>query len=324
MDAVSFIITVFNKSPFLPGVVAALARQTGSFAREFIFIDDGSSDGSGELVAQLTASWSEKVEVLRQKNRGASAATNLGARRASGFWLKLVDGDDLLLPRATESLLEAAKSEGEGFAYGTLGTYDPLDPDPLRSARAPLQRAKEKDGLKRFIRNCAANSSAILVSKERFFAAGGCDERLVCPDPALFLRLFAKGGGARFEDAVALVPDKAPGRLSELQHLNQYELVLALYYLVAETPGLEARYARLASRRALSRARRFERRERGTFFLNRHLLVLAASRLGLPIDPLRAIEKALSAFTPDGRSKRPVEWLPGALREESGGHGTSR
>jgi glycosyltransferase involved in cell wall biosynthesis len=316
VDGVSFIITLFNKSPFLPRVVAALAQQTGPFAREFLFVDDGSSDGSGDLARRLTADWSEKVVVLRQENRGASAATNLGASSASHSWLKLVDGDDLLVPGATASLLAAAKASGEAFAYGALGTYDVEDPDPFARAHAPSRIAREEDGLKRFIRNCPANSSAILLAKARFEAAGGCDERLVSPDQALFLRLFARGGGARLEDVVALVPESAPGRLSQEVRRSRYESVLALYYLIAETPALSPFHARLASCRALSRAWRFARRHGGRAIVNRHFFLLLASRLGLPIDPARATLKALSAFTLDGRSERPADWLPGAAREK--------
>ncbi len=317
MDGVSFIVTLFNKSPFLPRVVAALARQEGPWKREFIFVDDGSSDGSGELVARLTSGWSERVRVLREPNRGAAAATNLGVSEASHFWLKLVDGDDLLLPDATAKLLEAAKASGEGFAYGGLDTYDADDPDPLAGRAAPSRHHIETDGLARFIRNCPANSSSILLSRPRYREAGGCDERLIAPDQALFLRLFAKAGGVRLEGPVALVPKSAPGRLSDHVRRDRYESVLALYYLVAETAELSERHARLACYRALSRAYRFQRHEGGRAIFTGHLLRLAAVRLGLPIDRARAIEKALGAFTLDGRSERPPEWLPGGLRGKS-------
>ena len=84
---VSYIVTVFDKAPFLPRVVDALRRQTGDFAREFFFVDDGSRDGSADLIAELTRGWRDSVVVLRQANRGASAATNAGAARASLPWL---------------------------------------------------------------------------------------------------------------------------------------------------------------------------------------------------------------------------------------------
>ncbi len=239
------------------------ARQSGAFAREFVFVDDGSSDGSADLIAALTQGWRDKIVILRQPNRGASAATNAGARRAAQPWLKLVDGDDLLVPGATARLLEAAQAAGQTLAYGELGTYRFDDPDPLaRDFPLPPHRM-EPDGLARFIRNCPCNSSTILVSKERYWAAGGCDERLVSPDQALFLRLFAAGGAAHIAAPVALAPDQAPRRLSEQARRSRYESVLALYYLVTETKGLDPRYVALAYRRAMSRACRFHRAHLG-------------------------------------------------------------
>jgi GT2 family glycosyltransferase len=317
VGGVSFIVTVFDKRPYLPRVVAALARQGGPFRREFIFVDDGSADGSAELIAELTSGWNEPVSILRQENRGAAAATNRGAAKASLSWLKLVDGDDLLLPGTTRNLFAAALASGQSFAYGGLDVYDPAAPDPLAGRIAPSDFALEEDGLARFIRNCPANSSSILVSAARFQAAGGCDERLVSPDQALFLRLFAKGGGVRLDGPVALVPKAAPGRLSQQRRRSRYESVLALYHLVAETPGLGERHKRLAYRRALSRAYRFDRHAGGRAVLSGHFLRLLASRLPLPVDRAAAMRRALAAFTPDGCSERPAEWLPGSERTRS-------
>src|ERR1700722_17376850 len=208
MSGVSFIVTVFDKRPYLARVIDALARQTGPFEREFIFVDDGSTDGSAALIEELTQGWRDTVIVLRQPNRGASAATNEGARRASFPWLKLLDGDDLPVPDATARLLEAAQATGQSLAYGELGAYRFADPAPLDHDFTLPPYALERNGLARFIRNCPCNSSTILIASDHYRAAGGCDERLVSPDQALFLRLFAAGGAAYLAGPVALVPDQ--------------------------------------------------------------------------------------------------------------------
>jgi hypothetical protein len=316
--AVSFIITVFNKSAFLPKVIDALARQTGMFEREFIFVDDGSTDGSAEMIESLTADWRHEVTVLRQANRGASAATNAGAARASMPWLKLVDGDDLLLPGATAHLLEAADATGQTFAYGELGRYRMDDSDPLAHPSLPARFALEADGLSHFIRKCPCNSSTMLIAAERYRQVGGCDERLVSPDLALFLRLFATGTAAHVNGPVALIPDQAPGRLSSQRRRSPYESVLALYFLVSEVPDLAPRHRRLAYRRALARAFRYHQHYGGSRWFSMHLLRLLASRLYVPADPLAGMQRALGAFTEDGSSERPADWLPGALRERHG------
>ncbi len=313
MTGVSFIVTVFDKRAHLPRVIDALAHQAGPFEREFIFVDDGSTDGSAAEVEACTRGWRDPVIILRQSNRGAAAATNAGVRRARLPWLKLVDGDDLLVPGATARLLAAAAATQHSFAYGNLATYRFDDPAPLAAAVPAPSFAAEPDGLARFIRNIPCNSSAILVTTERYWAAGGCDERLVSPDGALFLRLFASGGAARLDGTVALAPDQAPRRLSGQTRRSRYEFVLALYYLVTETPGLDRRYVELAYRRALSRARRFHRAHGGPF-LSGHLLRYLAGHIHVPRSPEAAIYRALGAFTEDGSTERPPAWLPGAIR----------
>ena len=50
MTRVSYVVTVYNKAPYLPFLLDGLARQQGGFAREFVFVDDGSSDGSLEAL----------------------------------------------------------------------------------------------------------------------------------------------------------------------------------------------------------------------------------------------------------------------------------
>ncbi len=325
LTGISFIVTVFDKRPYLPAVVESLARQQGPFEREFVFVDDGSTDGSADLVAELTRGWRDKVVILHQPNRGASAATNEGVWRASYPWLKLLDGDDLLVPGATARLLEAADATRQSFAYGDLGTYRLDVPDPFASDGDPQQAPfiLEPDGLARFIRNCPSNSSTMLVSSERYWQAGGCDERLISPDQALFLRIFAVGGGARVMGPVALAPHKAPGRLSEQRRRSRYESVLALYFLVTERKELDAPHRALAYRRALARARRYHRAFGGAL-LSRHLMRYLVSLVHVPADPGPEMYKALAAFTEDGSSERPQAWKPGALRaRESGEAGES-
>ncbi len=124
MQGVSFVITIYNKAPYLAAVLPALRGQSGDFEREFIFIDDGSTDGSADLIEQETADWPHAVDVIRQPNAGPSKATNTGVEAARLPWIKLVDGDDVLVPAATSWLLAAATKYGVAHAWGDLGTYD--------------------------------------------------------------------------------------------------------------------------------------------------------------------------------------------------------
>jgi glycosyltransferase involved in cell wall biosynthesis len=318
VSGVSYVITVYNKRPYLERVADAIARQRGDFEREVIFVDDGSTDGSAELAESLAQRFGEAGVVIRQRNSGAAVATNAGARRARFPWLKLVDGDDVLVPEATRCLLDAATRHDTDLAWCELGEYPHDAVDPLAGHRpGEVESTLQRDGLAHFIRINTGNSSSILVSAHRYANAGGCDPRLISPDSMLFLRLFLVGDGAWVRTPLALIPTQAPGRLSGQQRRSRYESVRALYYLVSEYPELSREHARLAYRRAMSRAYTYHRHFGGLPVLTPHFLRYALSKLYVPADPAPGIWKALAAFTEDGRSERPQAWLPGALRDDA-------
>ena len=73
MPRVSYVVTVYNKETALPFVIAGLYAQEGDFEREFIFVDDESSDGSVDVVRALTRDWAN-VTIVEQKNGGPATA----------------------------------------------------------------------------------------------------------------------------------------------------------------------------------------------------------------------------------------------------------
>jgi glycosyltransferase involved in cell wall biosynthesis len=77
MPFVSYTVTVYNKAPVLPFLIAGLDAQEGRFEREFIFVDDGSTDGSADRLRELTAGWGN-VTIITQANAGPAVAANAG------------------------------------------------------------------------------------------------------------------------------------------------------------------------------------------------------------------------------------------------------
>lgn len=107
LPSVTFLFTVYNKEGSLAEVCSAIERQSGDFKREYLFIDDGSSDGSLELIKSLTKSW-ENVRIVSRDNRGLAYTLTQGLGLASCDFVKFVETDDVFHNDATECLLRAA------------------------------------------------------------------------------------------------------------------------------------------------------------------------------------------------------------------------
>lgn len=90
---VSVIIPVYNVADYLQQIIDDLVQQElNDF--EVLLIDDGSTDGSGNLCDSIASQSPLRVRVIHQKNGGLSAARNKGIEEAKGRYLTFIDPDD--------------------------------------------------------------------------------------------------------------------------------------------------------------------------------------------------------------------------------------
>lgn len=70
-DAVGYVVTVYNKAKFLAGCLDAILAQEGGPPAEIVFVDDGSTDGSGDLLRDLIAArGAAQARVISQRTPG--------------------------------------------------------------------------------------------------------------------------------------------------------------------------------------------------------------------------------------------------------------
>jgi len=109
---VSVVVIFLNEAAFLEEAIASVRAQTLG-AWELLLVDDGSTDGSGEIAHAAAELDPDRVHVLVHEggqNRGMSASRNLGIERARAPRIAFLDGDDVWLPTRLErhvALLDA-------------------------------------------------------------------------------------------------------------------------------------------------------------------------------------------------------------------------
>lgn len=260
---VSFVVPVYNKAPWLPGVLDRLAAQRGGFDREYIFVDDGSTDGSLALLKERTADWPDTT-IVEQANHGVAHATNRGIERARMPFIKFCDADDLLVHGATQALLDAL-SRGGVAAFGRLAFYDDGAPPDCGADLSCVPVEAIEDPRRAMIRIGLFGSTNTMVRTDAARAVGGCDERFWhSQDYTLGLRLAFLPGSVflRLDATVAYMPRTAPGRLTADEDGMWRDITGALELLVAERPDMPWRLKQYACYRAASRAWRHARRRR--------------------------------------------------------------
>lgn len=118
-DLVSVCIPCYNAAPYVGAAIDSILGQTWENL-EIIVVDDGSTDGSSEILDSYS---SPKVHIVHQPNRGQCAAANRAYAEAQGDWIKFFDADDLLSPQAIESQLHLLQGRQDAVASAQWGRF---------------------------------------------------------------------------------------------------------------------------------------------------------------------------------------------------------
>ena len=215
---ISVIIPVFNTAPYLERVVAALLAQDFPRAQfELIFVDNGSHDGSPDILARYP-----EIRLLREPERGSYAARNLGLRHARGDVLAFTDSDCFPAPGWLTAIDRDFRA---GSAQVLLGPRL-----PAAGSRAARLLAGYDNHRAEFI--CAAGDPAIMYGYTNNMAVRraamdrfGPFERRMRGADTLFLRRVVAGRSCA---AVAYCPDMVV-RHAELESVAGYYRKAQIY-----------------------------------------------------------------------------------------------
>lgn len=194
LPKISVVIPCYNATLYIAATIqSALAQDWPDL--ELVVVDDGSSDGSAELVQRMFPA----VTLIRQSNQGVAAARNNGITHAQGEWIAFLDADDIWLPgklKAQWAMLQA--SPGTRMTYTAWQVWPSTAPVPSQADLATLD--VESDNTTRWsgatgwvypqlLLDCVVWTSTVLVHKSVLCEAGVFDTTLrIGEDYDLWLR----------------------------------------------------------------------------------------------------------------------------------------
>lgn len=179
---ISVVIPSYNRRHTLQRALQSVFEQS-SVVDEVILVDDGSSDGSAEMVARSFPT----VKLIRQPNLGVSAARNRGIEAARYDWIALLDSDDSWLPTKIEKIRAARRQQPDFVLFHSDEIW------MRRGVRVnPMKKHRKHGGwiFEQCLPLCAISPSASVIRKSVLQELGMFDESLpACEDYDLWLRL---------------------------------------------------------------------------------------------------------------------------------------
>ena len=112
---ISVIVPVYNVEKYLERCVESIIKQTYQ-NHEIILVNDGSTDGSGELCDRMALK-DKRIITLHQKNGGSVLARRRGLEAATGEYMAFVDSDDWIEENMYASLLDIMLRTGADFVH---------------------------------------------------------------------------------------------------------------------------------------------------------------------------------------------------------------
>ena len=304
---VSVVVPCHNMEPYLAQTLRSVLAQTYKVL-EVIVIDDGSRDAT-ESVAREFESHDPRVQVLRQENKGASAARNLGLDHAAGKYVAFIDGDDWWAPSKIEK--HVAHLEGRpdlGVSFSAT-QFVSLDGRPLH-CRYPKTRHISDYYL--YCRNPITNGSTAVFRREIFDEHRFDESKPRNNDVDCWLRIFftpPRRWTLEGIDEALTYYRVTPGSLSDVLE-RHYEACLDTWKKSWKyAPEIAGKYAKLAEAFQLrSYARRaFSMRDARTCRRFMFQAILTEPRIFIyePVSSLLTLGAALLVpFVPPRANKR--------------------
>ena len=297
MTQVSYIVAVDNQLPYLDAMLASLRAQEGDHSREFVFVDDGSEDGSFQALIEKTRLW-PRTMLIQQRRQGPTAAALAGARAATGDTWMFLDGDVVLSPAATR-LAYAALQRGDVdlllYPHAVAASEDFAFAMP----DAPPEARLAEDPLHALLTEFSAPFRRMAMRRAVFREPGFFDPAVYLPDiaPPLNAALTHKVG--TLDLALTAGRADAPSTLRRANGQAEHDRSVAVADFITAHPELSRRLRKAALRVAARRSWQAAKKARGGGLTSRFSWLYIKTLFGVPMDVSAALKESLGAWDDD-------------------------
>ena len=224
---ISVVIPSYNRREFLKRSIDSAINQTKK-PLEIIVVDDGSTDGTETMIK----SDYDFVKFIKQKNKGVSAARNIGIKVSIGEWICFLDSDDEWKKDKLEKQINAMKSNP---GYKFFHSNEIWIKNGLRINQKKKHKKYGGDIFDKCLDMCRISPSSVMIDKTVFDEVGNFNEDLVvCEDYELWLRICDKYRVFFIDEPLIIKYGGHQGQLSYSIESIENHRIKALEYLILE------------------------------------------------------------------------------------------
>lgn len=237
---ITVVIPLYNKEAEIERAIRSVAGQRVA-PYEIIVVDDGSTDRSAQLVEQMQI---EHLRLIRQSNRGVSAARNRGIEAATTRWVALLDGDDYWRPDYLSTICTLMERYPDCGAYATA--FDILNGEQLTPAKTPTTEGPV-DFFEASMHHYVLIPSSTTLDRELVRSLGGFPEGMrMGEDQYLWTRLARRAAVAFSPRREVVYSRTASNRSATLWQTEQCATSLEALYNAAASDSSNEYVARVA------------------------------------------------------------------------------
>lgn len=235
---VSVVMPCYNAASFVKEAVDCALGQTYREV-QLVVVDDGSDDGSVDVLRQLQADNPARMRLLNQHRKGPYPARNLGLRHATGDLIAFLDADDRWRPDFLEQMHAALTAHKADLAY--CGWQNFGEGAPGVEPYVP-PAYEEADPVAAFLRTCPWPIHAVLLRRPIIDALGGfSEERFSSMDYDLWLRILGQTRRmVRVPEVMAFYRWHTQGQVSSVKWRQVLDALEAQRGFIRDHPGLVA------------------------------------------------------------------------------------
>ena len=234
MMNISVVIPTYNRIELLKRSIDSVINQTIK-PSEIIIVDDGSNDGTEAMVKKQY----DSLKIIKQKNKGVSAARNSGIKASSGEWICFLDSDDEWKNNKLEKQITFVANNSDYKFFHSNEIW-------IKNGKRINQKKKHKkyggDIFKKCLDMCRISPSSVLINKNIFEEIGFFNENLVvCEDYELWLRICDQYKVFFIDEPLIIKYGGHQGQLSYSIDSIECHRIKALEYLLSTSLSKENR-----------------------------------------------------------------------------------